>query len=56
MTLATNHVGHFLSTNLLMEKILAAGKGARIIKIKQNKITPSCQSLNESEGWVNENS
>ena len=27
MTLATNHVDYFLLTNLLMEKILAAGKG-----------------------------
>ena len=29
----TNHIGHFLFTNLLMEKILAASKGARIINV-----------------------
>ena len=29
----TNHIGHFLLTKLLMPKILAAGKGARIINV-----------------------
>ncbi len=29
----TNHIGHFLFTNLIMEKILAAGKGARIVNV-----------------------
>jgi NAD(P)-dependent dehydrogenase (short-subunit alcohol dehydrogenase family) len=28
-----NHIGHFLLTNLLMDKILAAGKGARVINV-----------------------
>jgi NAD(P)-dependent dehydrogenase (short-subunit alcohol dehydrogenase family) len=28
-----NHIGHFLFTNLIMEKILAAGKGARIVNV-----------------------
>jgi NAD(P)-dependent dehydrogenase (short-subunit alcohol dehydrogenase family) len=28
-----NHIGHFLLTNLLMEKMLAAKSGARIINI-----------------------
>ena len=28
-----NHIGHFLLAGLLMEKILAAEKGARIINI-----------------------
>jgi NAD(P)-dependent dehydrogenase (short-subunit alcohol dehydrogenase family) len=28
-----NHIGHFLLTNLLMPKFLAAGKGARVINL-----------------------
>ncbi|KAH8597032.1 hypothetical protein B0O99DRAFT_569733 [Bisporella sp. PMI_857] len=30
---AANHVGHFLLTNLLMDKLFAAGGGARIINV-----------------------
>lgn len=33
MQLATNHVGHFLLTNLLMGKILKAGQGTRIVNL-----------------------
>lgn len=33
LTLSSNHIGHFLLTNLLMPKILAAGKGARIVNL-----------------------
>lgn len=33
MQFGVNHLGHFLLTNLLMEKILGAGKGARIINV-----------------------
>jgi NAD(P)-dependent dehydrogenase (short-subunit alcohol dehydrogenase family) len=33
---ASNHVGHFLLTNLLMEKIIAAGRGARIVNVSSN--------------------
>ncbi len=35
MQFATNHIGHFLLTNLLMGKILKAGeeKGARIVNV-----------------------
>lgn len=33
MQLGVNHLGHFLLTNLLMQKILAAGRGARIINV-----------------------
>ncbi|PVH84908.1 NAD(P)-binding protein [Cadophora sp. DSE1049] len=32
----SNHVGHFLLTNLLMPKILAAGQGARIVNVSSN--------------------
>lgn len=28
-----NHIGHFLLTNLLIDKIFAAGKGARIVNL-----------------------
>ena len=33
MQFAANHVGHFLLTNLLMEKLVAAGKGARVVNV-----------------------
>ena len=33
MQFGTNHIGHFLLTNLVMNKILAAGKGSRIINV-----------------------
>lgn len=33
MQFAANHVGHFLLTNLLMDKLFAAGEGARIINV-----------------------
>ncbi len=32
----TNYVGHFLLTNLLMEKVLAAGDGARIVNVSSS--------------------
>ena len=34
--LGTNHIGHFLFTNLIMPRILAAGKGARIINVSSS--------------------
>ena len=33
MQFAVAHVGHFLFTNLLMDKIVAAGEGARIVNV-----------------------
>lgn len=30
---ATNHVGHFLLTNLILNKIVKAGKGSRIVNL-----------------------
>lgn len=33
MQFATNHLGHFLFTQLVMDKILAAGPGARIVNV-----------------------
>jgi NAD(P)-dependent dehydrogenase (short-subunit alcohol dehydrogenase family) len=35
----TNHLGHFLLTNLLMLQIIAAGAGARILNISSNGYT-----------------
>ncbi|KAI2469538.1 retinol dehydrogenase 13 [Annulohypoxylon bovei var. microspora] len=33
LTLSSNHLGHFLLTNLIMPKILAAGPGSRIVNV-----------------------
>ncbi|KAI6082472.1 retinol dehydrogenase 13 [Hypoxylon rubiginosum] len=33
MALSSNHLGHFLLTNLIMPEILAAGPGARIVNV-----------------------
>ncbi|KUJ20989.1 NAD(P)-binding protein [Mollisia scopiformis] len=33
MQFGCNHIGHFLLTNLLMPKIFAAGKGARVVNV-----------------------
>ena len=32
----TNHIGHFLFTNLIMSKIVAAGKGSRIVNVSSS--------------------
>lgn len=32
----TNHIGHFLLTNLILGKILAAGEGARIVNVSSS--------------------
>lgn len=41
MQFAANYVGHFLLTNLLMPKIFASGKGARIINVASGAYTLS---------------
>lgn len=33
MQLSSNHLGHFLLTNLIMSKVLAAGPGSRIVNV-----------------------
>ena len=33
---ATNYVGHFLLTNLLIEKILKAGPGGRVVNVSSS--------------------
>lgn len=33
---ATNHVGHFLFTQLIMRKLLTAGSGARVVNVASN--------------------
>jgi NAD(P)-dependent dehydrogenase (short-subunit alcohol dehydrogenase family) len=42
MQFATNHLGHFLLTKLLFDKILAAGPGARIVNLTSlgHKLSP----------------
>ncbi|KAI1094032.1 retinol dehydrogenase 13 [Rostrohypoxylon terebratum] len=42
LTLSSNHLGHFLLTNLLMPKILAAGPAARIVNVSSigHRIAP----------------
>ena len=32
----TNHIGHFMFTNLVMPKLLAAGNGARIVNVSSS--------------------
>lgn len=33
---ATNHLSHFLLTNLILPKVIAAGPGARIVNLSSN--------------------
>ncbi|KAI1397222.1 retinol dehydrogenase 13 [Hypoxylon fuscum] len=42
LSLSSNHLGHFLLTNLIMPKILAAGPGARIVNVtsKGHRLSP----------------
>jgi NAD(P)-dependent dehydrogenase (short-subunit alcohol dehydrogenase family) len=45
--LSSNHVGHFLLTNLLLPKILAAGKGARIVNLTSSAHVVSPMRFND---------
>ncbi|KAL8360050.1 hypothetical protein RB598_008402 [Gaeumannomyces tritici] len=36
LTLSSNHLGHFLLTNLILPKVLAAGPGARVVNLSSN--------------------
>lgn len=38
---ATNHIGHFLLTKLLIDKIYAAGPGARIVNVSSSALRGS---------------
>ncbi|KAI0137656.1 retinol dehydrogenase 13 [Hypoxylon sp. NC0597] len=59
MTLSSNYLGHFLLTNLIMPKILAAGPGARIVNVssKGHRISPirfddyNFSGGKEYDGW-----
>ncbi|OTA94086.1 hypothetical protein M434DRAFT_10991 [Hypoxylon sp. CO27-5] len=59
ITLSSNHLGHFLLTNLIMPKILAAGPGARIVNVssKGHRISPfrfddyNFSGGKEYDGW-----
>ncbi|KAI1415007.1 retinol dehydrogenase 13 [Hypoxylon sp. FL1857] len=59
MQLSSNHLGHFLLTNLIMPKILAAGPGARIVNVssKGHRISPfrfddyNFSGGKEYDGW-----
>jgi NAD(P)-dependent dehydrogenase (short-subunit alcohol dehydrogenase family) len=44
---ATNHIGHFLLTNLLMDGILAAGEGARIVNVSSDGYAISAMRLDD---------
>ncbi|KAF2098284.1 putative short-chain dehydrogenase [Rhizodiscina lignyota] len=49
----TNHIGHFLFTNLILNKILAAGPGARVVTISSDGLRLSpirWDDMNFSEG------
>ena len=50
----TNHIGHFLFTNLIMAKIIAAGPGARTISVSSDghRLSPiRFHDLNFSVRW-----
>lgn len=59
LSFSANHIGHFLLTNLIMPKILAAGKGARIVNVtsRGHSISPvrfddpTFSGGKEYDGW-----
>ncbi|KAH8799130.1 hypothetical protein F5884DRAFT_825379 [Xylogone sp. PMI_703] len=53
---ATNHIGHFLLTRLLMDKIFVAGPGARIVNVSSSALRGSIRfdDYNFQDGAVYE--
>ena len=59
LTFSANHLGHFLLTNLIMPKILAAGKGSRIVNVtsRGHRISsvrfsdPAFSNGKDYDGW-----
>ena len=51
LTMATNHVGHFLLTNLIMPKIIAAAKSSKKGSVRIVNLA-SIYSINENGGSI----
>lgn len=59
LTFSANHLGHFLLTNLILPKIIAAGKGSRIVNVtsRGHRVSsvrfsdPAFSNGKEYDGW-----